>query len=70
MKPINKHLVAKYYKLNRLRIQGKLSEGDKQEFMDICGVLMDQLLKQNADVMKRLKVSDVNMYNIQQKAEK
>jgi hypothetical protein len=66
MKPVNKHLIAKYHKFNRLRIQGKLSSADTKEFMDICNILLDQLLKDNADLLKRLKVSDVNSYNLQQ----
>jgi len=64
MKPIDKSLVKKYYRLNKLRILGKLNPEEQKQFMDICAILMDQLLVNNAEVMKRLKVSDINFYNL------
>lgn len=67
MKSLNKHLVAKYHRLNRLRLQNKLSDSELKEFTNLCSMLLDQLLVNNADVMKRLKVADVNLYNLQQK---
>lgn len=67
MKPLNKNLVAKYHRLNRLRLQNKLSDSELKEFTDLCSVLLDQLLINNAEVMKRLKVADANLYNLQQK---
>lgn len=64
MKPIDKSLVKKYYHLNKLRVLGKLNPEEQKQFMDICAILMDQLLVNNAEVMKRLKVSDINFYNL------
>ncbi len=63
MKPINKSLLIKYNQLQKLRKSGKLTPEQQKELFDLCDVLFNKLLKDNAEMLKRLKVSDVNTYN-------
>ena len=49
--------------LQKLRKNNKLTDSTHSELMDVCEVLMHQLLQENSELLKRLKVSDVNSYN-------
>lgn len=60
---VNKALLNRYNQLQRLRKTNKLTEVLHAELMDVCEVLMNQLLQENSELLKRLKVSDVNTYN-------
>jgi hypothetical protein len=63
MKPITKSLLIKYHQLQKLRRTGKLNSAQQKELFNVCDVLFDKLLKDNEELLKRLKISDVTVYN-------
>lgn len=58
MNNTHKELLKRYQALQIFRIRNTLTPNQQTELIEICSILLDQLLKDNSHILKRLKVSD------------